>query len=573
MKKLILMLIMVSYMFSSNLNEIIYYKIEEGKELSEKDISEKIKKYKLLLEELKLDYNINEEFYNQEEGYKRKIFLEKRIKTNTSQGNILAITRDEIEINLLDLKYYILISLKDLKRNFKENKEIKNLLESYLKESEKNELKIDIYKEKLKEQTESSIYQESITNLNDLILVNKNYKELIGYLLNNYEIALKKETILELLKVEEIITNTNNIKEIKTINYYLNQFNTDVPRLMLSIIILFLFFGLNQLIKIRISPIIKNSIDKSEKEEIDVLKENFEKIKRPITYIVMLFGIEISLKVLVYPNNLNETFIGGINIGYTFFIMLLGLTITNIIFSTMFNTNSGKKYENKREFVSHGKKLLKIIIVIIAGLYSLKSVGYDISAFLASLGLMGMAIALAAKDTIANFFGSMVILSDRPFKIGDWVTLEDGTDGDIEEIGIRSTKIRTFARSLVSVPNAKIANASITNWSRMDKRRIKHSIGVTYNTSSEQMKNILKDIRNMLKEHKDIHQDTIHIYFEGFGSHELTIFCYYFTKTTAWGEFMAVREDTNLKIMEIIEKNKAEFAFPTQTLYLKKEDN
>jgi MscS family membrane protein len=186
---------------------------------------------------------------------------------------------------------------------------------------------------------------------------------------------------------------------------------------------------------------------------------------------------------------------------------------------------------------------------------------------LASLGLVGMAIALAAKDTVANLFGSLVIFSDKPFKIGDWIKTSNA-EGIVEAVGIRSTKIRTFAQALISVPNASLANNEILNWSKMGKRRIKMDLGLTYGTTTKQMNAILRDIRDMLQDDIQVHQETIHIYFTDFNDSSLGIFCYFFTKSTNWAEYMRVREEINLKIMRIVEKNDSSFAFPTQSIYI-----
>ncbi|MDX1296079.1 MAG: mechanosensitive ion channel family protein [Sulfurimonadaceae bacterium] len=211
--------------------------------------------------------------------------------------------------------------------------------------------------------------------------------------------------------------------------------------------------------------------------------------------------------------------------------------------------------------------VLKVFVVIIGLITVFQEWGFNVSGFLASLGLVGMAFALAAKDTAANLFGSLVIFTDRPFKIGDWVKTPD-VEGTIEGIGMRSTKVRTFAQALVSVPNGVLANSAILNWSEMGKRRIKMMVGLTYDTSSEQMQNILDDIRTLLKNDEEIHPETIHIYFTDFQESALGIFCYFFTNTTNWGDYMQVRERINLEIMKIVETHNAAFAFPSQSLYI-----
>ena len=229
-------------------------------------------------------------------------------------------------------------------------------------------------------------------------------------------------------------------------------------------------------------------------------------------------------------------------------------------FSSRFGKEISADIEN---FVT---KTLKVLIVILGGMTILQEWGINVSAFVASLGLGGLAFALAAKDTAANLFGSLVLFTDRPFKIGDWVQTSDA-EGVIEDIGIRSTKVRTFSQALVTIPNATMANTAITNWTRMGKRRIKMRLGLTYSTSTAQMETILIQIRELLENHPEIHENAM-IYFDEFGDSSLSIFCYFFTKTTVWAEYLKVREDINLKIMKIVENNRAGFAFPSQSLYI-----
>jgi len=229
----------------------------------------------------------------------------------------------------------------------------------------------------------------------------------------------------------------------------------------------------------------------------------------------------------------------------------------------------GKKLKTKpnQGIINFAIKALKVLNFIIGFAMILQSLGYNVTGFVASLGIGGLAFALAAKDTASNLFGSLVIFSDKPFVIGDWIQSND-IEGVVEDIGIRSTKLRTFSQALVNVPNANLANSSIINWSRMGKRRIKMNIELTYSTSSTQMKQILSDIRILLKNSDKIHQDTIYIYFTDYNDSSLGIFCYFFTNTTRWGEYMSVKEEINLEIMSIIENNSASFAYPSQSIYL-----
>jgi MscS family membrane protein len=193
--------------------------------------------------------------------------------------------------------------------------------------------------------------------------------------------------------------------------------------------------------------------------------------------------------------------------------------------------------------------------------------GINVTGFIASLGLGGLAFALAAKDTAANIFGGIAILTDNIFKIGEWVKVGDA-EGIVEDIGIRTTKIRAFDKRLIVVPNAIIANSNVENFSRRDKRRIMMRIGLIYDTPIEVIKKIVNEIRDMLMNHPDIAKDeSLLIYFDEFDDSSLSIFCYFFTNTAVWSEYLRIREDINLKIKEIVEKNGSAFAFPSNSIY------
>ena len=212
-------------------------------------------------------------------------------------------------------------------------------------------------------------------------------------------------------------------------------------------------------------------------------------------------------------------------------------------------------------------KGVKLVLLVMGFVIIVQEWGYNFTGFLASLGLGGLAFALAAKDTAANLFGSLVIFSDKPFDVGDWIHTPS-VEGTVESIGIRSTRVRTFAKALVAVPNATLANSPITNWSRMTMRRIKMTVGLTYDTSSIQMQSILNEVREMLKDDEDINDTTIMVNFTDFQDSALGIFCYFFTNTTNWQEYLIIRERMNLNIMKIVEKNRASFAFPSQSVYI-----
>ncbi len=319
--------------------------------------------------------------------------------------------------------------------------------------------------------------------------------------------------------------------------------------------------------KVQLSKIVITSMKKITSKTKTTLDDKFLNIiEPPLKLSILLIGIYFAIEWLnaaIFKNilyNIEKTLV-------TFVIFWTMYRAVNE-FAFIFNRFSSKLSKGLSEDIANFvTKFLKSVIIIIGIMTILDGWGINVSAFVASLGLVGMAFALAAKDTTANLFGSLVIFSDKPFEKGDWVLTPD-VEGTIESIGIRSTRVRTFAQALVSVPNAIIANSAITNWSKMGKRRIKMRLGLTYSTNTIQMENILKELREMLKNHPDIHPDTIMVYFDEFSDSSLSLFCYFFTKTTIWAEFLQVKENINLEIMKIVEKNNASFAFPSQSLYI-----
>ncbi len=216
------------------------------------------------------------------------------------------------------------------------------------------------------------------------------------------------------------------------------------------------------------------------------------------------------------------------------------------------------------------RKAGKLLIGILAFVLAAQNLGYSVSGLLAGLGLGGFAFALAAKDTIANLFGGVTILADRPFRAGDWITF-DQTDGVVEEIGLRSTRIRTFAKTVVSVPNQTLANATVENHSLMPKRRVKQVVGVTYDTRPDQMRELVRRVEELLRGHPDVHQEFMLVKFTDFGPSSLDLLIYYFTATTDWERHLAVRQEINLAVMDIVAELGLSIAFPTQTVHLRPE--
>lgn len=213
-------------------------------------------------------------------------------------------------------------------------------------------------------------------------------------------------------------------------------------------------------------------------------------------------------------------------------------------------------------------RVFRVIVWSLGILMVIQFLGYSVTAIVASLGIGGAAIAFASQDTIANVFGSMKVLIDRPFTLGDWIKSSDGSiEGVVEDIGFLSTRIRTFADTQITVPNNKIANLAIENFNRMTKRRIYTNIGLTYETTTRQIQRIGPRMKQYLMAHAEIDDELIFVNFTSFNTSSLDIMVYFFTKTTAWGDWLRIREEIYLEFMRIIESEGAQIAVPARQLH------
>jgi len=213
-------------------------------------------------------------------------------------------------------------------------------------------------------------------------------------------------------------------------------------------------------------------------------------------------------------------------------------------------------------------KLLRASVIITAALVVLQSLGYSVSGVLAFGGIGGIAVGFAAKDLLANFFGGLMVFLDRPFAVGDWVRSPDrDIEGTVEHIGWRLTRIRTFDKRPIYVPNAIFNNIVVQNPSRMTHRRIYEHLGIRYSDIGH-MEPIVSKVRTMLNEHEDIDENqTLMVFFDRCAPSSVDFFIYCFT-TPVWAEYHRVKEDVLLKILAIIEDHEAQVAFPTSTLHL-----
>lgn len=221
------------------------------------------------------------------------------------------------------------------------------------------------------------------------------------------------------------------------------------------------------------------------------------------------------------------------------------------------------------ELANFLKELIKVVLVILCIFTGLRIIYHvNITALVASLGIGGLAVALAAQDTLGNLLGSFIIYLDKPFKAGDHVTTND-IDGIIEHVGFRTTRIRTPEKSLLTVPNKKLIDTPLNNITLSEGKRVQLDLGLTYSTTSAQIVAIMEDIKAVLKDHPQIMPEPT-VRFTAFEVSALNIMVVYFVNGNDGALMLTVKEEINLKIMGIIEANGSAFAFPTRTIEMKR---
>ncbi|MFG0244998.1 MAG: mechanosensitive ion channel family protein [Phycisphaerales bacterium JB052] len=213
------------------------------------------------------------------------------------------------------------------------------------------------------------------------------------------------------------------------------------------------------------------------------------------------------------------------------------------------------------------QRTAKIFITAVGLIYLASAFSIEILPLLTGLGIGGLAVAFAAKDTIENFFGSVAVILDRPFEIGDWIYVND-VEGTVEDLGFRSTRIRTFYNSLVTVPNATLVRAKVDNYGRRKYRRFKTMINVTYDTPPEKIEAFCAGIREIIKLHPYTRKDYYHVWLNSFGAHSLDILVYMFFECPDWSIELREKHRFMLDVIRLADRMGVDFAFPTQTLHV-----
>ncbi len=360
---------------------------------------------------------------------------------------------------------------------------------------------------------------------------------------------------------------------LEDIKNMFDQYSLGISTTDLITFFLIIFFTL-VLRKLTLYLFEKKLVELAKKTRTEIDDLLVSAFKSPLGYLIIVCGIYLAVASLNLPEQIGIFDIAWIlysffTLAFTFVALLLVLNLIDVLAHYLYHVTRKTETKLDEQLVPLVIKSLKVVVVTLTVLFLMQNLGWNVTSLLAGLGIGGLALALAAQDTVSNIFGSVTVFSDRSFHIGDWIRV-DGVEGTVEDVGLRSTRIRRFDQALVTVPNSRFIKSEIVNFTRMKKRRIKFNLGVSYKTSRKQMEEVVEGIKEIIKKDSGFEHNFYMVHFTEFGAYSLDIFIYCFTKTTVWDDFLAVRERFNLKIMQLLEELGIEIAYPSQTIFMER---
>lgn len=287
----------------------------------------------------------------------------------------------------------------------------------------------------------------------------------------------------------------------------------------------------------------------------------------PASGLITVLFFKLFYSSLLLPVQVNHTMVIALKIIIPVMVLLMMYRLVDLL--GIYLVRMADKTESKLDdqLVPLLNKTLKVFVVIIGLVFILQNLDFNVTGILAGLSIGGLAFAFAAQDTIKNFLGSIMIFLDKPFQIGDWIT-GDGFDGVVEEVGFRSTRVRSFRDSLMYVPNSKIADMITDNHGKRRYRRFSTVIGITYDTPPRVINQFVKGLRGIVDNHPRTVKENYHVYLNEFGANSLQILFYVYFEVPDWSKELEERHEIMISVMELSEALGVRFAFPTQTIHV-----
>lgn len=338
-------------------------------------------------------------------------------------------------------------------------------------------------------------------------------------------------------------------------------------RVAMAALLALLFWGASRALKHRFYPRLIERLEKRNWRAFTVLAKGFAK---PLPMLVWCAGIYLALCTLPWMNLAS----GAIKLFTKLFRLsavllvsqglwdssdLCSILLTGVQHRMEFSAN-----QTLNRFLS---KLYQALVAIFACITILNDFGFNVTGLITGLGLAGLTVSLAAQDSASNLFSGLIILLERPFVIGDWITIGD-VEGTVEDISFRSTKIRALDNSIYVLPNSSVSNATVNNGTSRTKRLFRFTLGVTYSATRPQLEHLIADLDAMLRANPDVYADSVTVKLTGFGSSSIDILISCYIKTAEIGKFLSVQNGLNLDIMDVMAKNGTQFAFPSTSVYL-----
>jgi len=542
-----------------------------------------------------LRYTSNKNIYlNNMDPYRYEISkLKIRLRKNKYLGYTNAAFRDEV-----------------LLQSYSTKESIRNILHKIIKETDNSSSK-NIFANRVDEVileyfTKYKPFNKDKYLSSDLNLSSSIAKSLVKAInINTYLESVANTFGSELINNSTSIYNTNKFSESKlfkfvdtinsseygkSINPYLKKIHLDLAKVILILITIIFIQFVQIVVKYIINHILSRY--KLKDDDKDYIHNHITNLFNIVTTL-FIFNIIFVVYLGIDSKSINISKIFGML--YVVLISMILYRVTNTIaYLKLDRMKSSKLLKN--EVINLAIKAINSLIIIIAIIITLKILGVDLTTLLSGLGIAGAAVAFAAKDSIANIFGSISILLGNIFEQGDWIETKD-VDGTVVEIGLRASTVRTFDNALISIPNFELANTGVKNWSRRSiGRRIKLSIGVTYESDFDDIRNAIEDIRVMLKNHPDIANEhtsftnpdrkarlvsmedfkgikrTTLVYLDEFRDSSINILVYCFSRSVVWHEWLETKEDIMYKIAKILENNNLSFAYPTLMVHTDRDE-